>query len=526
VKDPRKELKNLERFEEILRIIVRNGAGQLLTETKLVKHLPLSHRLKARRQSQPGPEVLRETLEELGTTFIKFGQVLAERPDMVPRRYTEELSKLQDHAPEFDNQEAHRIIEQEIGEERFQSIDEDPIASASIAQVYRATLSSGEEVVIKVRRPGIKERVETDLEIIDYLARKAEKHSERLSEMHIHDFTKEFSNWTRDEMNFKREAANAQTFRKNMEDQENIVVPETYPELNTEKVIVLEYIDGVKCTNTEKLDEWNIDRKKIAQTAVEAGIKQTMQDGFFHADPHPSNFLMTKEGKVAYLDFGMMGQIDQDTSEKLGIMLLYLMKGDIDGIVESLEKIGRKTDEYDREAVKQEVNQKVMKIRNTTLEQNSITKEMFNLFVEISKHGIYMPSSLTLLGKNLITLEGIGLTIYPDFQIQDQYEDAIKEALVQENSPEDIGENFAIDLINNKEIITRLPSKINSILENEEEKNETQEISIKKQSVNLLPSVLILSSTVLITAGATVQPLLLYPGIAELLLGAYLSWRN
>ncbi|QGA80778.1 ABC1 kinase family protein [Candidatus Nanohalobium constans] len=525
MRHPKQELQNLERFEEILQIIVRNGAGHLLTETKLIKHLPLSHRLKARRQSRPGPEALRETLEELGTTFIKFGQVLAERPDILPRKYTEELSKLQDHAPEFNNEKAHRIIEEEIGTEKFQNIEEEPIASASIAQVYKATLNSGEEVVIKVRRPEIKDKVETDLQIIDYLARKAEKHSKRLSDMHIHDFTKEFSNWTREEMDFKKEAVNAQTFRNNMEQMDGVTAPKTYPELNTEKVIVLEYIDGVKCTDEEKLDEWDIDAKEIAETAIEAGIKQSMRDGFFHADPHPSNFLITKEEKLVYLDFGMMGQIDQETRETLGIMLLYLIREDAEGMVECLEKIGRTTDDYDKESVKAAVNQKIMAVRNTTLEQNSITQEMFNLFVEISKHGIYMPSSLTLLGKNLVTVEGIGLTIYPDFKISDQYEDTIKEVLYDENSPEDIGEDLAIDLINNKDMISRLPSKINSYLENSNEQGK-QEISIKKESTNLLPAVLILSSTLLITAGATIQPLLLYPGIAELLLGAYLTARN
>lgn len=522
---PKKELRDLERFEEILKIIVQNGAGHLLTETKLVKHLPLSHRLKAQRQSRPGPEVLRETLEQLGTTFIKFGQVLAERPDIVPEKYTEELSKLQDHAPEFDNQEAHKIIEEEVGEENFQKIEDEPIASASIAQVYKAKLNSGEEIVIKVRRPNIKEKVETDLEIIDYLARKGEKHFERLSEMHIHDFTKEFCNWTEDEMNFEKEAINAQTFRNNMEEIEGVTAPKTFPELNTEKVIVLEYIDGVKCTEKEKLEEWSIDAKEVAERSIEAGIKQTMRDGFFHADPHPSNFLITKEGDLVYLDFGMMGQIDQETRETLGIMLLYLIKEDAEGMVNCLEKIGRKTKDYDRESVKASVNQKIMTIRNTTLEQKSITREMFNLFIEITQDGLYMPSNLTLLGKNLVTIEGIGLTIYPDFKISDQYEDTIKEVLYQENSPKDIGEDLTIDLINNKDMISRLPSKINSFLENNKEQQK-QEINIKKQSINLLPAALILSSTLLITAGATIQPLLLYPGILELLIGAYLTTKN
>ena len=526
MRHPKQEVQDLERFEEILQTIVGNSSGYLLSRTKLTKHLPLSHRLKARRQSKPAPKALRETLEELGTTFIKFGQVLAERPDLIPEEYADELSKLQDQAPEFDNQKAHNIINEEIGEEKFKEIEENPLASASIAQVYKGQLENGQEVVIKVRRPEIEKTIERDLEIMNYLARKGEKHSNKMKEIHIHDFVQEFSQWTKDELDFKKEAVNAQTFKNNMEDEENIKVPKTYPKLNTEKVIVLEYIDGVKCTNKEKLDEWDIDAKEIAETAIEAGIKQSMRDGFFHADPHPSNFLITREGKLAYLDFGMMGQIDQERRETLGIILLYLIREDTEGMVKSLEKIGRTNDEYDREAVKEAVNQKIMTIRNTTLEQTSITREMFNLFIQITQHGLYMPSSLTLLGKNLVTVEGIGLTIYPDFKISDKYEETIKQVLKKQNKPQDMGEDLAIDLINNKDLITQLPSKINKLLKQKQENGEQKEINIQQKTIETLPAALILSSTLMITAGATIQPLLLFPGIGELLLGAYLNMRN
>jgi len=522
VRHPKQELEDFGRFEEILKIFTKEGFGFILDEVKLTDHVPISTRV-LNHQEESTPERLRETLEELGTTYIKFGQILAERPDMIPKRYAEELQKLQDSVPPFSSEQAVKIVEDEIGMENFSHFEKEPIAAASIAQVHKAKLESGEEVIVKVRRPRIKQKVEKDLDILNYLAKKTEKHLPNAEQMEILKFVRQFSKWTKEELNLEKEGLNAQIFKENMSEEEEIKVPEVYPELTTEKVLVMEYVEGTKCTEKEKLKELDIDKEKITQTAIRAGLRQSMVDGFFHADPHPSNFLISDKGKIIYLDFGMMGKISKDKSEKLGLMLLYMIREDVDSMMDVLEDIGSKTDNYNREAARNRVEEKVLILKNSNLKQNSITRQMFDLFVELAEEGLHMPSNLALIGKSLVTMEGIGLTIYPEFEITEEYEKMVEEILKQENTPEEMTEDFAIDLIKNKDLFTKLPTKLNKKLNSES--SSKIEILNQSQKIDLLPITLILSSSVLIL-GSTIRQEMLYIGIVEFLIGLYLYRRK
>lgn len=515
----RKKIANLKRFDRVLKILVENEMGYLIERLDLSDQLPFTERLKIKKHEKPGPERMRETLEELGSIYVKFGQILAQRPDLIPRRYCEELEKLEDNVPSFEWREAERLIEEEIGLEHFKNIDETPIAAASIAQVHKAALENGEEVVIKVKRPGIDEKVEQDLKILEFFTKQAEKHSKIAKNSDALKFVNQFSSWTQEELDLEREGLNAQIFKQNLKEEENLKVPEVYPELNTEKVLVMEYVEGVKCTNTEKLKEMDIDAEEIAETAVRAGIKQSIIDGFFHADPHPSNFLLTEDSKIIYMDFGMMGKVSQETGEKLGLLLVYLIREDIDSIIDCLEDLGSMNEDYNREGVEEIVKEKVLILKNTSLKQTSITKEMFDLFVQISDQGLQMPSNLALLGKNLVTMEGIALTIYPDFRIQDSYEDVVKETLKKKNSPEKLAEDFTIDLIKNKDLFTKLPTKLNNKLESD----DGREINISQdtQEIKTLPAGLIISSGLVFAASPFYLPLALL-GIGQLGLGLYL----
>lgn len=280
----------------------------------------------------------------------------------------------------------------------------------------------------------------------------------------------------------------------------------------------MEYVEGVKCTEKDKLEEMDINAEEIAETALRAGIKQSILDGFFHADPHPSNFLLTDDSEIIYLDFGMMGKVSQKTGEKLGLLLIYLIREDIESILDCLETLGTKTEDYDREKVEDIVEEKVLILKNTSLKQTSITKEMFDLFVKISDYGLRMPSNLALLGKNLVTMEGIALTIYPDFRIQDSYEDIVKDALKQKNSPKELAEDLSVDMIKNKELLTKLPSKINEKITSE---NETKIQIQNSENSNIMSSALIISSGLVFAASPLYPPLLLI-GATEFALGLYL----
>jgi|GEM_PF-579766 len=516
------KISDVKRFNQVLKILVENEMGYVIERSGLSDHLPFTKQLKIKRRDKPGPERLRETLEELGSIYVKFGQILAQRPDLIPKRYTEELEKLEEDVTSFKWSEAEQIIGEDIGLESFREVDEEPLAAASIAQVHRATLKTGEDVVIKVRRPEIDEQVRKDLEILKFFIKKAEKHSNVTKHSDALKFVEQFSQWTEEELDLQREGLNAQIFRENLEDEENLYVPEVYPELNSERVLVMEYVEGVKCTQTEKLKEMEVNAEKISEAAVRAGIRQSIIDGFFHADTHPSNFLLTEDSEIIYLDFGMMGKVSQDTGEKLGLLLLYLIREDIDSIIDCLESLGSTTEAYDREKVEEVVEEKVLILKNTSLKQTSITQEMFDLFVSISDYGLRMPSNLALLGKNLVTMEGIALTIYPDFRIQDSYENIIQDTLKEKNSPKDLAEDLSIDLIKNKELFTKLPTKINNKLENT---GKTVNITENSSEITTLPAGLMISSGIVFAASPFYPPLFLI-GAAEVALSLYLYSKN
>jgi ubiquinone biosynthesis protein len=509
---PKRALRNIRRFIFIAVVVSKNGVRFLMAETDTHRFIPF-------KESKTGPEILLETFEDLGTTFIKFGQLMAERPDIVPRRFTDELEGLKDDVPTFDSQTAVRIVDDEVGMENFEYVEEDPLGSASIAQVHKAKLDNGDDVVVKVRRPGIKKTVNTDLRILVYLARKAERVSTKLSNMRASTFVEEFAAWTREELDMEKEASNIEIFRDNVEERGEVKVPETYPELYTEKVLVMEFIDGVEATDTDQLDEWDVDREQVAETIIESGMKQVLWDGFFHADIHSSNFMVDEDGEVAFIDFGMMGEIDGEAAEKLGILIIYFMRENTQGVKNILKDLGIVTDRYQEHKVEQAVVKRVLTAKHKPKEDQSLTVEVLNLFIDVADYGIYMPSTYTLIIKDFITLEGLGTTLHPDFKITDTYHDTIEEILIKDNLPKELGKDLAFDFLANKDMITRLPQKINNKLD---EFGEKAEEGVRVNS-GIVPATLIGGSTlVLAMNGALSQTNLMYLAAAELVAGLLL----
>jgi ubiquinone biosynthesis protein len=323
---PSQKVHDLRRFRQVLRIVYEEGSAALLEEIGQLEHLPFHKRIRASRQEMPGPERVRETLERLGTTYIKLGQLLSERPDIVPERYAEEFKNLQDSAPEFDSDTARRIVDDDIGIDNFSQFSDEPMASASIAQVHAAELENGEEVVVKVRRPGIVEEVKEDLRILDFLAREAENHSVKAERMRLHSLAEEFGRWTRNELDLTQEAR-------------NVYVPKVYEELTTQKVLTMERVEGFKVTNQQRMETEGVDTGALVRDVLEQSLKHYIVDGFFHADPHASNFLVTDDGRFVYLDFGMMGRETRGRRNQMAAMLISILNEDLEGYVSSLEKI-------------------------------------------------------------------------------------------------------------------------------------------------------------------------------------------
>jgi len=525
MKNPRREVEDIERFEEILGILARKGFGYLIQRAGLQSHLHITDRLKSRK-SDPGPEKLRETLEELGPTFIKFGQIMSERPDIIPEEYCEELSKLQDSAPEFSAEEARKILQEEIDTDRIEDFDEEPLAAASIAQVHRAKLDNGEEVILKIRRPGIKEQIDKDLDILTYLARKADKHAD-IGGNFITGEVKEFASWTREELDLKREAENAQVFQKNMESEENVRVPDVYMEMTTEKVMTMEYVDSVKIDDKEALEEIGIDGEEIAKTGIEAFIKQILRDGFLHADPHPSNFLITREeGKLLFIDFGMMTRISKSTREKLGYLMKYVAEQEAEKLLRVIVDMSHVGENADLENLEKGLEDQLLKLENSTIEEQSVSKVLIELSVKSAENGVYLPTKITLIGKGILTMEGIGLEIYPDFKVQNEFKENVEKQIIKNNQPQKIFKEFAFDLMKNEDLVTELPSKLNERLEQQKKiKQINKPMEERDRSKSIPLALLVLISGFFIYASAP-EKLLLWSGALGFAAAIYLISRN
>jgi ubiquinone biosynthesis protein len=516
----RGDIEKIERLEDIVGILFKQELGYLLDRLDLTQRLPIHKEIRAKRHPKPKPERLRETFEELGTVFIKFGQILSERPDIVPEDYAEELSKLQDSVPPFDSEKARQIVDEEIGLENLEEFDEEPMASASIAQVHRATLKNGEEIVLKVRRPGIEEEVHRDLEVLLYLAKKADKHVD-IGKDFLYGEAREFAEWTREELDFKKELRTAETFRENMENEERIRVPETYREYSSERILAMEYVDAVKCDDIERIRKMEIDEKEIAETGIRCVLKQILRDGLLHADPHPSNFMVDHDGNLVFLDFGMMTRITEETQRELGMLKMQISKEDIEGLLETVTNLSEVSEDAELDKLKREMEREILKLRDTSIQEQSISKVLIRLSTKSAQHGVYLPTKVTLIGKGILTMEGIGLEIYPDFQIQNAFDEEVEKLLIKQNKPQDMMKDFAFNLIQNQDIITKLPEKINDNLEKDA---QPQTLKVQSKGIDLLPAALIISSTALIAA-SLLEKNLLYIGLLELVIGLHF-YRN
>ncbi|MFB6180278.1 MAG: ABC1 kinase family protein [Candidatus Nanohalobium sp.] len=489
----KQEVEDVQRLKEIVEITAQHEDSHLVKKLGLQSLLPAEKRLK---KEKPSPKRLKQLLEDLGPTFVKFGQILAQRPDILPREYIKELKNLEDSVDAFPGDRARRIVDEEVGLETFDSFNDEPIAAASIAQVHEARIN-GKKVAVKVRRPGIKEEMETDIDILRQAASHGEKHSEKMKQFQASKFVNEFADWTKDELDFLQELRNAEIFQENLKNEEKVKAPDVYPDYSTEKVMVMEFVEGVKCTNKDRIDELDLKRQEIAETAIRAGIKQTIRDGFFHADPHPSNFLVKEDNTLVYLDFGMMGRLSPKTRDQLALLLMHSINEDVDSAINVIEEMAYLEDDADLEGLKKILEKKIPDLKNSTLEQQSITSLLLDIAVKASEKGIHMPSSVILVGKTLVTTEGIGLTLYPEFHVREPYKDIVKETLLQSNSPQDILESFTIDLIQNKELISKAPSKINETIESINQKQQ-REIIREKASEN---GEAVIAAGLLISAG-------------------------
>jgi predicted unusual protein kinase regulating ubiquinone biosynthesis (AarF/ABC1/UbiB family) len=354
----------------------------------------------------------RETLEELGTTFVKLGQLLSSRPDLLPDVYIDELGKLVDDVPPVPFPEIRDVIDREIGLDQFTTVDERPLASASIGQIHRALTTAGRDVVVKVRRPGIEEQVELDLGLLRRTARLAERRSGTARLLQLRALTDELEQHLRAELDFEEEAHNAELIAEVIEEyHEDLFVPRVVRPLVTQEVLVLERIDGVKVEDEPALEPERA--AHLARVLFRAYIRQVTVKGVYHADPHRGNVLLTPDGRLALLDFGLIGRLDDDTRTSLALLLLAVAQNRADDVADLILSLSLTTAESDEAGFVHDLRRKLPRYHWRPLAGIRTGEGLADLQRLCLQHGIALPTSFALVGKTLSQAESIARSLDP-----------------------------------------------------------------------------------------------------------------
>jgi len=413
------------------------------------------------------PERVRMVLEELGPTYIKLGQAASTRPDIVPPEYAHELTKLQDRAPAVPFPDIAHVIKEELGftpETVFGCFNREPRGIASIAQVHEAVLPDGEEVVIKVQRPKIRERIDADLpvlhDVVDYLS----DHSAAGSSIDLQGWFSEFEFSLLNELDFTREARNAERFRRNFGDDKSIYIPKVYWQYTTPRVLTLELVEGTKISDVDQLDRDRVDRKELARTAALLVLKMVYDHGFFHADPHAGNFFVLGDGRIALIDFGMVGRLDDELKDALMRIALAVSRRDADQLTDEVLSFAYSEGRVDREGLKRDINRLIITHMEGGVEKFSMANMLNETLTAAAQHGLIVPSSIALLARTFTMAEGMGAMLDPDFNLTAFSEPYLEELFAKRYSREAMLERARVEGPFLADLVMRFPKRAERIL--------------------------------------------------------------
>lgn len=464
-----KRIRHLQRYREIVTAFVRYGFGYIVKRLGLLESFPMrAFRFGERRDlaERTIGERLRLFLEELGPTFVKLGQIASTRPDLLPADIIAELERLQDKVAPFPFEEVERIVTEEFGEplERlFAEFRQTPLAAASIGQVHYAVLRSGEQVAVKVQRPGIRPVVDTDLEILEDLARMAESRLDWAKQYRIREVVEELARALRLELDYGNERRNAEKFAAQGSALPFIHIPAVYWEMSTGKVLTMEYIDGIKLSDRERLDDAGFSRRTIAERLVQAILHQALIDGFFHGDPHPGNVLALPDGRLALIDFGMAGRLSPEMKMHVAAFVLALRSQDAAGILRAVMAMGLVPEEADTGDLLGDIDTMRDKYYNVPLARIHLGEAVNDLFALAFRHDIRMPTDLTLLGKSLLTMEGVVTSLDPSFSVIDAAEPFGKRLLIDKFNPNRLAKRLLGKLPEYIELLTDVPLRLKDL---------------------------------------------------------------
>ena len=500
------------------------------------------------------PEQLADDLEAMGPTYVKVGQVLASRPDLLPAPYLKALARLQDKVKPFAFSEVEEIVTAELGvriSKAFSRFDEVPIAAASLGQVHSAALRDGRPVVVKVQRPGIAAQIAEDFEVLAQIAEFFDSHTEVGRQYRFLTMLEEMRITIQQELNYEREAQNLVSVGANLAEFELIRIPQPIPDYSTRRVLTMEFVSGRKITSLGPLANLELKGSALAEALFGAYLKQVLVDGKFHADPHPGNVFVTDEGRIALLDLGMVGHTTPAMQENLLKMLLAISEGRSDDAAELAIRISRTTEEHDAEEFKRRIRQLLAVHQDQSLGDLNVGMTLLKVSRIAAVNGVFVPSELTLLGKTLLQLDEVGRILDPAFNASESIRRNVSKIASQRMAKNATQGGVLNSILEMKDFLTGLPSRLTKILDavaNAELEVKVRALDAKlvmeglqkianRVTTGLILAALIIGASLLMRVETPFQ-IFGYPGLAMLLflaaaaggfwlvIGIYLQDRN
>lgn len=512
-----KELEKIKRIKKLADVLMKYGFEEILSRSELEKRLP--KRIVGRNRekikdikSRTIYERVRMALEEMGPAYVKFGQMLSNRNDILPEEMISELQKLQDKV-EIQEVDIRKKLAEELNiipEEYFQSIDEEPMASASIGQVFRAVLKNGEKVVLKIRRDNIDNVVETDLIIMKDMAKFLEKYDVNAKNINLLYIVESFENMLKKELSLINERKNMERFENNFKENEHIHVPVVYKELSNNRILCMEFIEGIKITDKEKIEKTGFNPKEIASLGLELYIKQVMKYGFFHADPHPGNIFLGKDGKLIFIDFGAMGTLYPYEIELLEELTLNFLQKDVKKMIATIKELALDYNISDEKRLERGFYDILSMVDGTSLEEINLVEIMERVKTLLSQNQVLLSEDMYLLVKGIGQIEGIGRHLNPQLNIMQEIGNNAQEIMVKRMSPKYILEKGMGKVGEFSENWLTLPSDLKRLLEkiqNNELKHRHELVGFEnfqkiteRLVMGLVVSSLIIGSSILVLA--------------------------
>ncbi len=468
-----RNIRSLKRYRQVLGILIKYGFGHIVEQLNIDYYIELGKRIVSLGTASRELERLtqaarfRLALEELGPTFIKLGQLLSTRADIVTSDVLEELQKLQDHIPAVPTEQIMAQIHRELGypvEEIFETFEDTPLATASIAQVHRATLKNGEQVVCKVRRPDIQSVIETDTDIMMGMAYLVEKHLPGGDMYDPIGLVKEFRRTIQRELDFSREGRTTERFAANFADDEAVHIPRVFWDYSGQTVLTLEYVSGIKISQHKELKEAGLDLKIIARNGADNFLKQVFIHGLFHADPHPGNIHVLPGNIICIFDFGMAGRLDDELKLHLTELLLCVLHRDVDRLIMQLLYSGELHDESNLKNLKRDLTEFIDDYYDILLQDLKIGKLLIDFVEILTEYQIKFPSNLMLLSRALFVMEGMGKQLDPDFNMVEQLRPFAEQIIKDRYSPTTIAKETAQTLQSYHALGKSLPKDIKEFI--------------------------------------------------------------